>query len=502
MAKKTTHNMLWAGSEESFEDYLQANDNIQVAFQSGMAHPVSSGLLSVEGDIGIVSIKGALTNNRTPFDEMFGVTSYGAIQEAMIEALADPDIKDIVLDIDSGGGAVRGVEDTANVIAQVSAFKPVYAYTGGAMASGAYWLGSSANSIFASKTAEVGSIGVIMTHFEQSRRLETEGVKATVIRSGRYKQIGNPYEVLTDEGKAELQSKVDGVNRIFVEHVADARGKSYDYTETQMGQGRVFLAETAAETGLVDGIMSFENLLLEISTKTVDKNKKSFENKHIGANMHKNNKKTVLSAAVQAALVASGQVPAEEAGQQFETDPTEAAIAAAAAAAAAEAAPVEAPEGDPAATAATEGAPVIDDNEAKVVHAAAFEAQALEVSDLKAEVRVLKSQLAEQGTALFNAQASASTAQTKITDMEATTKQLASIVAKSANAMSIALGASARDYAELSATEVLTIHNQVAGDFQSKFKAGGVAVSTAQDTRQNVGSTSVMDMARIKATLL
>ena len=141
------------------------------------------------------------------------------------------------------------------------AIKPVVSYSGSTMASAAYWLGSSAGRILAGKTAIVGSIGVVMTHVERSKQLADNGVKATVIRSGKYKQMANSVEPLSDEAKAELQALVDDLNQMFEATVAQNLGVSQKQVHEKMGQGREFLGAKAQAAGLVHGISNFDEAL-------------------------------------------------------------------------------------------------------------------------------------------------------------------------------------------------------------------------------------------------
>ncbi len=446
------------------------------------AQEVKSEMLRVEGSTGIISIKGALVNTDSIWNRAFGLVSYNSIRSALLESVSNPGIDRILLDIDSPGGAVSGVNDTAELISAIDqSIKPVFAFTDGSMASGAYWIGSSAREVYASETAIIGSIGVIMTHMEQSVRLEREGIKATVIRAGKYKQMGNPNEPLTETGEAELQSMVDSVYKIFATHVSEERSKSYEYTDTVMAQGRVFLAESAVEIGLIDKIYNFDIALAEVNAKKVDKNRFSFENNGIGAKMPNiNNKKTLVSA-VEAALVANGLIPANEVAADAE------AVAAALAEAQATADALAAADAAAAAAAAAdEGSPFIVKNEV--------------VSDNSA-VDLLKAQLKDCNESLIDAKVENKSLSTTVAALEASASGLKAIAVKSINAMQVALNHSVTSFDASSVTDVLAAHTNLSADFTKNYKVGGVAaVDPNTDTNSKPVAVDSLRAAQLAAT--
>lgn len=216
---------------------------------------------SMQGNIGVVSVRGSLVNNNSQYNKYFGVTSYNDIRSAMLYA-AEQGASSTLLDITSGGGAVSGVSDMADFIANFDAnVMPVYTFTDGTMASAAYWLGSSARNVFASKTAMVGSIGVIMTHMEQSKMLEKMGITVNVIRAGEHKALLNSYEPATQAALDNAAVQLAHVYDIFVSHVADSRGVSFQHADRVMGQGREFIGQQAADAGLVDAISTFDKVV-------------------------------------------------------------------------------------------------------------------------------------------------------------------------------------------------------------------------------------------------
>lgn len=178
----------------------------------------------------------------------------------------DPGIGAIVLDVDSPGGSVAGVEEmSAQIFAARSTKRPIIAVSNTMMASAAYYIGSAADVIVASSSSVTGSIGVVAVHLDWSKALEAAGVKATVVKAGKNKAEGNPYEPLNDEARMEWQRIIDGYYAQFVGAVARNRGITAGRVERDFGQGRTMMAAQALEAGMVDRIDTLDNTLARLA---------------------------------------------------------------------------------------------------------------------------------------------------------------------------------------------------------------------------------------------
>ena len=130
------------------------------------------------------------------------------------------------------------------------------------MASAAYLIGAAAENVYISgETDSIGSIGVIYTHIDKSAANETAGVKPTEVFAGHYKVITSSNKPLSEEGKGDIQAKVDYIYSLFVEHVAKFRAVSVETVLADMADGRVFIGKQALEAGLVDGVSTVDSLL-------------------------------------------------------------------------------------------------------------------------------------------------------------------------------------------------------------------------------------------------
>jgi signal peptide peptidase SppA len=179
----------------------------------------------------------------------------------------DENVGAIVLQIDSPGGSVFGVEEFADQILEARKGKPVVAVADGLMASAAYWIGASASRLVATPSSLLGSIGVYVLHLDLSKMLEDIGIKPTFIQAGKFKTEGNAYEPLTDAGKEHEQGIVDAYYSTFVKAVAKGRNVSVSTVRSDFGQGRVVIAADAVKVGMADEIGSLEGVLRGLSSK-------------------------------------------------------------------------------------------------------------------------------------------------------------------------------------------------------------------------------------------
>ena len=221
--------------------------------------------VSQVGTSAVISIDGPIQQKLDFFMRLFGGTSTDDLQSKLADAAANTQAENIVLNIQSPGGSVYGVSETASMIREVAKVKPVYAIANSYAASAAYWLGSAATKLYVTPSGEVGSIGVIMVHTDISKMVENEGIKYTMIKSGKNKGEGNPYEPISQDTLDFLQSRADDYYVSFVSHVATGRGVSSKDVENNFGQGRMFGADAALKSGLVDGIDTLSGLLARSS---------------------------------------------------------------------------------------------------------------------------------------------------------------------------------------------------------------------------------------------
>lgn len=213
------------------------------------------------GAIAVIPMYGVLMPRADAFDEMSGVTSVQNLARAFRAALAEPEVKTILFDVDSPGGSVFGIEEFSAEIFAARGRKRMVAVSNSQMASAAYYLASAVDEVVASPSSDTGSIGVISLHLDFSKAAELEGVKPTWITYGQFKAEGNELEPLGEEARAFWQQRVDEYGEMFVKAIARNRGITPKEVRENYGQGRSFGAKEAKQRGMVDRVASFDETL-------------------------------------------------------------------------------------------------------------------------------------------------------------------------------------------------------------------------------------------------
>lgn len=205
---------------------------------------------AIVGKVAIIPIEGTILPKASGLEAKCGAFSLEKFRADLKAAAANPAVESIVLNISSGGGAITGVPEAADLIASVAKVKNLVAYTGDCIGSAAYWLASQANRIYASKSARVGSVGVYLALLDVSRAMELEVVKLELFKSqGAYKAMGLPGNPLSEEQRALLQA---GVDKSYAQFVSYIKAKRPNVAAKAM-EGQMFDCEDAIKAGLVDG---------------------------------------------------------------------------------------------------------------------------------------------------------------------------------------------------------------------------------------------------------
>jgi len=190
-----------------------------------------------------------------------GGTSTVDLRRQVRSAANDPNVSGILLAIDSPGGTVAGTDDLAREVRAARKKKPTWAFVEDLGASAAYWVASQAGAIYAnSPTALVGSIGTVMTVYDESKAAESGGVRPLVFATGPLKGTGEPGVPVTEEQATYLQGIVNGTQESFDAAVRSGRGLSAAELSA-VRSGGVFLAAEAQRLRLIDGIKSFDATL-------------------------------------------------------------------------------------------------------------------------------------------------------------------------------------------------------------------------------------------------
>ena len=213
------------------------------------------------------------SNNGDSLSGLFSDSSqtYGYdIKQQLYDAVDDPAIQGVILEIDSPGGTIYGAHAIADGVKyyREQTKKPVFAHVEGSGASGAYWAAVSTDKIYADYGSDTGSIGVIMGPFEYYDKVTEinggllgggvvtqNGIESVTLTAGKSKDIGNPYRKLTDAEIASLQQTVNNEYDGFVQYVSQRRNIPDATIRDQIG-AMVYDSKTAKELKLVDEVGS------------------------------------------------------------------------------------------------------------------------------------------------------------------------------------------------------------------------------------------------------
>lgn len=225
-------------------------------------------LATTRNDVAIIPVSGPIFKYANMFTMISGGSSLQILMRDLNTALENPDIKNIILNIDSPGGEVNGVSEFANAIYAARSQKNIVAYVGGLGASAAYWIASAASQIVVDETALVGSIGVVASYIDDSERMAKEGVKEIeIISSTSPNKRPNPA---SEDGRAVIQARVDAIQEVFVETVARNRGVAVETVLEDFGKGDVLIGKNAVQVGLADRLGSLEGVIEALSTNHIN----------------------------------------------------------------------------------------------------------------------------------------------------------------------------------------------------------------------------------------
>lgn len=196
--------------------------------------------------IGVVDLEGVILSPQPVVDEL---KKFGD----------DSSIKAIILHVNSPGGGVAASEEIYREVKRIRAEKKkkivVSIETVGA--SGAFYVASASDKIFADEGSIVGSIGVIAQWVNYGDLLKWAKLKDVVIKTGEFKDTGNPARDLTPAEQAYMQSLIDNMFGQFIKAVADGRGLKYDDVKA-IANGKVWTGQQAEAMKLIDTVGDFQ----------------------------------------------------------------------------------------------------------------------------------------------------------------------------------------------------------------------------------------------------
>lgn len=220
---------------------------------------------AVERGVALVDISGPLLPKATLLSRISGATSYSEIQNQINAALNDKAVDSIVLNIDSPGGSVLGLQECADMVykARNESSKSIVAMCNPMAASAAYFIASQADAVYATTGGHVGSIGVIARIDNMDRRSRNEGNDPVVVRSTELKAVGSGGQITPNQIQS-IQTMVSKYFAMFKDSVQ--RGRSGIDIE-EVATGEVWVGLDAMQRGLIDGITTLEELVNDLAIR-------------------------------------------------------------------------------------------------------------------------------------------------------------------------------------------------------------------------------------------
>lgn len=214
--------------------------------------------------IAILPLVGIMEPRASDYTYYFGGTSTERFGQMFDMAIADPQIKAVLIDGYTPGGMVYGTPELAKKIYSARGSKPIVALANHMLASAGLWVGTAADRVYVTPSGDIGSHGVYSMHVDYSKMLEGDGVKVTFISAGAHKTEGNPYEPASQEFLDNEQAGVNDIMGEFTAALAKHRGVTTAHVTEKFGQGRLLSAKAAVEAGMADGIATFDQIVARL----------------------------------------------------------------------------------------------------------------------------------------------------------------------------------------------------------------------------------------------
>lgn len=207
--------------------------------------------VTVREGVAVIPITGPIFRYANLFTEISGATSTQVLATDIQTALDDPQIKAIVLNADSPGGEATGINELAEMIYQARGTKPIKAYVGGQAASAMYWIASAADEVIVDDTAQLGSVGVVLS---LRKREDRPGEKSYEIVSSNAPNKRPDME--TEAGRAQLQTRTDELASVFLDKTSRNRSIPREEVNDRFRQGGMATGALAVEAGMADRLGS------------------------------------------------------------------------------------------------------------------------------------------------------------------------------------------------------------------------------------------------------
>ncbi len=217
----------------------------------------------VLGGVALIPVSGTLVHKFGHLQPYSGMTGYDGIIARVEEALADPTVNGILLDMDTPGGEVAGCFDTARRLNELRGQKPIASISYDMACSAGMALHSATDYRYPTTSARTGSVGVVMMHASFEEQLKANGIDVTLIHSGAFKVDGNPYENLPEQVLARFQAESDRLRNEFAEMVGTHIGLSA--SDVLATEAAIYTGQDAIDVGFADELINGHDMLAAFS---------------------------------------------------------------------------------------------------------------------------------------------------------------------------------------------------------------------------------------------
>lgn len=221
--------------------------------------------------IGIIKIEGTITSETA---DLFS---------NLMEKAKDDQYKELIIVVNSGGGSPSASEEISSIIKNFN--KPITMYVDSIAASGGYYIASAKGPINSNKNAIVGSIGVILTHFNLGSLADKIGVEEDNLAYGEFKQPISLFKKIDEKSSEYLTSNLlEPMYKNFLNTIAEHRKLPLEEVE-KYAQGQIFIAsDEKIKNILIDRITTLDELKKELKSKNgeiefkvINEDKKTFK---------------------------------------------------------------------------------------------------------------------------------------------------------------------------------------------------------------------------------
>ncbi|WP_082157059.1 S49 family peptidase, partial [Afipia felis] len=217
--------------------------------------------------IAVVSVIGTLVARSGYLDAASGLQAYGDISDAIAAAMDGVSVRGVILDVDSPGGEVGGLFDLVDRIKAIRAAsdKPLWAVANESALSAAYAIASAADRLYVTRTGEVGSIGVVAVHVDESGADAKAGLSWSFVFAGDQKVDGNAHEPLSQRARATIQADVDRLYSEFCALVAVNRGLTIEAVRGT--NAATYRGDLAVRAGLADRVGTLDAAIADMASE-------------------------------------------------------------------------------------------------------------------------------------------------------------------------------------------------------------------------------------------